>query len=322
MQVFFVNAKLAKRHVDHLAISGDEVVGLLNDRAIADGMPVYLDDETMMPVEPLCSWGRSLSDGELAEGTMKDYGRMIARLADFQFGRGRDLLSATESDLQAYKKVRTQLQKRAVSERTWDKEAQLIDQFYGHLVDRGVLQSRPRRMVVRGRRLKQKIDIRHLTFGQYRYFRDVGLGGQLPDSSVNRSFRGWAPHRNRAAADLALGTGMRWREWATVLLPELGIGVGHRVDEVTFTVQACAKYGKARTIYVPQDAMRSLGPYLMLERPELAAQRAESAETAPGSVRRLPGRPRVRPGARHARRGPTGVRDVRNGRRAAANHRR
>ncbi|MFI6637778.1 hypothetical protein ACIBI7_53625 [Nonomuraea fuscirosea] len=161
------------------------------------GWRQYLDDETMMPLEPLCSWGRKLSGAELAEGTMKDYGRMIARLSDFQFERGRDLLSATESNLQAYKKVRTKLQKRPVSERTWHKEAQLIDQFYGHLVERGVLRCRPRRMVVRGRRLRQKMDIRHLTFDQYRYFRDVGLGGQLPDSSVNRSFRGWAPHRNR-----------------------------------------------------------------------------------------------------------------------------
>ncbi|MFI6637779.1 hypothetical protein ACIBI7_53630 [Nonomuraea fuscirosea] len=79
-----------------------------------------------------------------------------------------------------------------------------------------------------------------------------------------------------AAADLALSTGMRWREWATVLLPELGIGVGHRVDEVTFTVQACAKYGKARTIYVPQDAMRSREHYFLIERPDLAARSARS----------------------------------------------
>ncbi|MFG3227616.1 hypothetical protein ACGF07_22930 [Kitasatospora sp. NPDC048194] len=276
MQVFFVNAKLAKRHMDSPVISGEEVGRLLDDRAIADGTPVYLDDETMMPIEPLCSWGRSLSDGELAEGTLKDYGRIIARVADFQEQRGRGVLSATESDLQAYKKVRTQLQTRPVGDVTWGKEAQLIDQFYEHLVERSVLQKRPRRMVVRGRRIEQKMDIRHLSFGQYRYFRDVGLGGQLPDSSVNRSFRGSAPHRNRAASDLALGTGMRWREWATVLLPELGIGVGHRVDEVTFTVQACAKYGKARTIYVPQDSMASLDPYLLIERPQQAAMSARN----------------------------------------------
>jgi hypothetical protein len=47
-------------------------------------------------------------------------------------------------------------------------------------------------------------------------------------------FRGRAPIRNRAAADLALSTGMRPEEWSTVLLPELGVGLrrpGEPVDE-------------------------------------------------------------------------------------------
>ena len=93
MQLFYVNSKLAKRHFDSAVTSGDEVAGLLDDRAIADGTPVFLDDETMMPVEPLCSWGRSLSNAELAEGTMKEYGRIIARFADHQVRRGRDVVS-------------------------------------------------------------------------------------------------------------------------------------------------------------------------------------------------------------------------------------
>lgn len=274
MQLFFVNSQSTKRHLESSLISGEEIAGLLDERAIAEGTPVYLDDETMMPIEPMCSWGRSLSDAELAEGTMKDYGRILARLADHQVRRGRDLVSATESDLQAYKRARTELQKRPIGDSAWDKESQLIDQFYDHLVDRKVLAQRPRRMVIRGRRIRQKMDIRHMTYAQYRYFRDVGLGGQQPDSTVNRSYRGWSPHRDRGASDLALGTGMRWREWATVLLPELGIGVGHRVDEVTFTLQACAKYGKARTVYVPRESRTSLDPYLLLERPEQAAMSA------------------------------------------------
>jgi hypothetical protein len=35
------------------------------------------------------------------------------------------------------------------------------------------------------------MDIRHLTFEQYRYFRDVGLGRQLPTAQVDPTFRGW-----------------------------------------------------------------------------------------------------------------------------------
>jgi len=29
------------------------------------------------------------------------------------------------------------------------------------------------------------MDIRHMTLSQYRYFRDIGLGGQLPNSQAN-----------------------------------------------------------------------------------------------------------------------------------------
>lgn len=284
MQLFFLNSKLALRNLESEVISGEEVVALLDDRALEDGMPIYLDDETMMPIEPHCSWGRSLSNAELRMGTMKEYGRILARFSDHQEHRGRDVLSATESDIKAYKRVRMVLQKRPIQDAAWGKESQLLDQFYGYLKDDvGLLKHRPVRAGSRGRnplapKMKQKMDIRHLALEQYRYLRDVGLGGQLPDSSVDPSFRGWSPHRNRGASDLALGTGMRWQEWATVLLPELGVGVGHPVREVEFTVQACAKYGKARPIYVPDDSMKGLEPYLLLERPEQAATSAKRLE--------------------------------------------
>ncbi|MEV0415497.1 hypothetical protein AB0I68_33170 [Streptomyces sp. NPDC050448] len=34
-----------------------------------------------------------------------------------------------------------------------------------------------------------------------------------------------------------------------------------------FTVQACAKYGKARTVSVPQDSVASVDTCVLLERP-------------------------------------------------------
>jgi hypothetical protein len=52
------------------------------------------------------------------------------------------------------------------------------------------------------------MDIRHLTLERYRYSRDIGLGGQRPDSRVDRAFRGWAPHRNRAVATPEYNGGM------------------------------------------------------------------------------------------------------------------
>lgn len=234
MQLFTVDSRVVRRYLESPQLSGEEAAALLDYRAISDGTPVFLDDETMMPVEPGCSWARGLSHADLAEGTLKEYGRILARFGRHQDGRGRDVVAATESDVVAYKRLRTQGQRQPIGVSAWSKESALLDQFFGYLVEHGHLARRPLRVGSRGRnaltpRLRKTMDIRHLTFEQFRYFRDVGLGGHQHDSKINRSFRGSAPHRGRAAADLALGTGMRWQEWATLLLPELGFGLdAHR----------------------------------------------------------------------------------------------
>jgi hypothetical protein len=114
MQLFTVDSKLARRHLDSPLLSGEDVARLLKHRSISDGTPVYLDDDTMMPVEPLCSWGRQMSYAELDKTTLTDYGRILARFAAHQAERGRDVLSATESDLVAYRRLRTQSQGRPI----------------------------------------------------------------------------------------------------------------------------------------------------------------------------------------------------------------
>ncbi|MFI8499670.1 hypothetical protein ACIGFK_14385 [Streptomyces sp. NPDC085524] len=281
MLLFSVDSKSAKHWLDSPVVSGDAVARMLKHRSVSDGTPVFLDEETMMPVEPLCSWGRNMSHADLAVSTLRDYGRIMARFASHQEAQGRDVLAASEADLVAFKRLRTQLQERPIGPSAWGKESGLLDQFFRYAVERGYLQRRPVRVAARGRnplapRVRRGMDIRHLTLDQYRYFRDVGLGGQLPDSRVDRTFRGWAPHRNRAGADLALGSGMRWQEWATVLLPELGIGQRPPGLAAEFTLQACAKYGKPRSVYVPEDAVGAVETYVLLERPELTAGAAAS----------------------------------------------
>ncbi|MFF2925228.1 hypothetical protein ACFVTP_22930 [Streptomyces celluloflavus] len=219
MELAFVQSGLLGQYLDSEVVSAEEVATLLKRRGLLDGMPVFLDDETMMPLPALSEWGRYLSTGLLDETTLRDYGRMAARLDGCLDSLGSDVLSATESDLVAYRNRRRLWQKKPVVARTWGKEASILDDLYHFLVARGSVPTQPVRLAARGRNalapgVRSNMDIRHLTFEQYRYFRDVGLGGQLPDEQVNR---GWAPLRNRAGADLALGTGARWREWATVL---------------------------------------------------------------------------------------------------------
>jgi hypothetical protein len=80
LYLFSVDAALVKRYLESDVLSGVEAAALLEHRAISDGTPIYLDEETMLPVEPLNSWSRSMSYADLDATTMKEYGRIIARL--------------------------------------------------------------------------------------------------------------------------------------------------------------------------------------------------------------------------------------------------
>ena len=285
MEVSFVRAELLRDYLDSGLVSAEDIAHLLERHGLLDGTPVFLDEESMMPVPSLCSWGAYLSTGLLDEDTMRSYGRIVARLDSHLAGLGSDVLSATESDLVSYRNWRRMRQEKPIAAVTWGKEASTLDDLYGFLVEHWGLSARPVRLAARGRnalapRVRTTMDIRHLTFGQFRYFRDIGLGGLLPDGRVNPAFRSWAPLRGRAGADIALGSGMRWREWATVLLPEVGLwpGMSGAVSGAEFVVQACAKYGKARTVYVPQDAVASADLWRVLERPPIVRAAARALE--------------------------------------------
>jgi hypothetical protein len=247
----FVDPALVRKHFGGQVVDSIGVVGLLEHRAIPEGTPVFLDEGTMLPIEPLCSWFRHLAYDDKDAKTLREYAYIVRRFVHFLQSRGTDLLDATESDLRAYRVLRTQAQDKPVGDAAWAKEAQLLNQLYRWLVEQRHLRHRPLRMTRKGHnpltpRLRRGMDIRHMTLAQYRYFRDVGLGGQLPDSQASIVFRGRAPIRNRAAADLALSTGMRPEEWSTVLLPELGAGWRRPGESVEFALQACAKFGKYR----------------------------------------------------------------------------
>ncbi|WP_439948069.1 hypothetical protein [Streptomyces sp. BBFR109] len=283
MDLAFVESGLLEKHLDSDVISAERVAALLKRRGVLDGTPVYLDEETQMPVPPLCEFGGYLSTALLDRTTLKEYGRVIGRVDDHLVSLGSDVLSATESDLVSYRGHRTRWQKKPVGGAVWSRESFVLDDFYGFLVDRKVVSHRPARLAARGRnalapRVRSSMDIRHLTFEQYRYFRDVGLGGQLPNAELNPAFRGWSPLRDRAGADIALGSGTRWREWSTVLLPEIGLWPGMPGGAAEFTVQACAKYGKDRLVYVPEDAVGSADLFCLLERPDIVRRAARTLE--------------------------------------------
>ncbi|GAA2530904.1 hypothetical protein [Winogradskya humida] len=130
---------------------GFDVRSTLDYRSLPDGMPILVD-EAMQPVEPVSGWFRVLAyDGKQAT-TLRVYAYIVRRLIAFLDGRGADLLSATESDLVAYRRSRTELQDKPIDEVTWDREATVINALYGYLLDQGLVRRRPFRMTRRGAR--------------------------------------------------------------------------------------------------------------------------------------------------------------------------
>jgi hypothetical protein len=91
-----------------------------------------------------------------------------------------------------------------------------------------------------------------MTLQQFRYFRDVGLAGQLPDSQSNVVFRGQAPLRNRAA-DLALSTGTRGRGQLCCCPSSASAGPG-RASQWSFRCRRARSTANTMTSLSPRGA--------------------------------------------------------------------
>lgn len=272
MQVYFVNRRRVAQTASVPGIDPDSVRDLFERRRVPDGMAIVLDSQ-MRPVEPVCSWLRTVGR-DCTPKTSRTYAYAALRFMDFLAARGLELLTAAETDLQEYRQWRCEDHQEPISGATWDKEAAAINSFYRWAVDHKHLHARPWRSGGQRRDtfytgIDRDMRVRHMALEQYLYFRDVGLGGLMPDGSVDYSFRGWCPQRNRAGVELALLTGMRLQEWSTVLLPELGVGSAPAGQPVEFRLAACAKRGTPRNVHVASSVRMQIGTFIHLERDQI-----------------------------------------------------
>ncbi|GAA1595775.1 tyrosine-type recombinase/integrase [Actinoplanes couchii] len=283
MYLFFTDVHKTRSVGDVTGLSAADVVAVLGRSAPIPGTPVLLS-KSMLPVEPLCSWFRELSLNRRSVKTMRAYAYTALILLRFLRARDLDLSSAAEQDVLEFRRWRLDDGGETVSEAAWDRDAAAIGCLYDFLVRQGVVARRPwrntpRRQTSLASRTRRDLRVRHIDLQQYLHLRDVGFGGIVPDGGVDDTFRGWRPHRNRAACELALLTGMRLQEWSTLLLPELGL-IDGRSRSAHVGLGACAKSGHPRSVYVPTDAMDLLDPYLRLERAEIVAKAQKSLRRA------------------------------------------
>jgi hypothetical protein len=113
----FVEPSLVRPHLDCRVVAAADVVELLEFRAIPAGMPVFLDEHTMRPIEPVCSWFRHLAYEDKDAKTLREYAYIVRRFVHFLDSRGRGQLTATESDFSAYRAPRVLADLRADGER-------------------------------------------------------------------------------------------------------------------------------------------------------------------------------------------------------------
>ncbi|MER5358844.1 site-specific integrase [Streptomyces sp. NPDC002785] len=275
MQLYFTNKRKVWKVGEVAGLPYAELAELFERRRLPAGTPVLLDG-AMRPVEPLSTWFRSMALDRMDAKTMRSYAYTLLTLLHFLMARGLDLLSVTETDIKEFRLWRLEQAEETVEEVSFDRDSAAIGTFYKFLKDKGYIAHRPWRSAGKreslGSGISRDLRVRHMELEQYLFLRDVGFGGLTPDASLDESFGGWWPHRNRASSELALMTGMRIQEWATLLLPELGLENGQRPPTADVELAACAKYKRPRTVYVPRDPMELLDPYLLIERPEIVAR--------------------------------------------------
>jgi site-specific recombinase XerD len=229
---------------------------------IADGTPIIVD-ESMRPVEPLCTFLRLYSEN-IGKNSAHAYALDALRFNRFLHDSGVDAMTATRNDLVAYRKHRFAS---GLSDRSWDRELVVIRALFNFLFETGQRTDLPwirvgSRSVVTPKVTKTEMDVRALSQEQWIAFRNIGLGGELASGEIDPSYRGRCTVRNTCVAELALTTGMRLNEWRTLM----DVEVASNDHGVSVALQACAKNGRFRRIYVPQSTVRMIDLYRETER--------------------------------------------------------
>ncbi|MFD4143081.1 site-specific integrase [Streptomyces sp. NPDC058572] len=271
MDYFFLSRRAVRQHfVAPTGVALDGAAYAARPRALKDGTPFFLGPD-MRPVEPLCSFMFELSK-TLQASTLRDYTYDLLDLVDFLAGLEPpvDLLSATEEDLIAYREDCTEHRESPDMPATWRRRRATINNFYDWAVYAKLLDERPYYRRRNGRDVlawgaTTELDVRHLTYRQWHLFWQVGLRGQLPGGGLDPCFRGRAPLRNSSAGELAITTGMRLREFSSLL--DIEVGPPRRDGSpAEVPLQAIAKFGLSRLVSIQDSVLRALDLYRRTER--------------------------------------------------------
>ena len=254
----------AKDHCDGLDLG--------NLAIVQDGTPIIVDGE-MRPLEPWCTFLRLYSQN-LRPNSVHAYARDALEFGRFLDARGVAVLDVCEHDLVAFRECR---RNDGVSARSWSRHLVVIRALFGYLYETGQRDSLPwiqvgSRSVVTPRTPRTDMDVRALSHAQWLTLRNIGFGGELPSGELDPSYRGQSTVRNVCAVDLALTSGMRLTEWSTLL----DVEVPSSDSGASLVLEACAKNGRRRRVYIPAATIKAVELYRGTERKSLV-RKAQNA---------------------------------------------
>lgn len=217
-----------------------DALAIADQAALPDGAPIFFIDEGR-PHPVLFDYGLHMA-ATLAPASQRQYAYTTKRFVDFLDQSGVGIAQVTETVLSRYRHDRLA----KISQTSWSVEALVLRRLIDFMIETGRMDKRPwinvgQRNVLTST-VRAATNVRHLTAQQWLAFRDVGLRGLLPDGSIDKSFHCNDVERNVLGSEIAIGTGMRLAEFASLLT--------HETCLPQFTVQACAKRGTARDIYL------------------------------------------------------------------------
>lgn len=169
----------------------------------------------------------------------------------------------------------------------FSRELAAISKFYGWQQHRGKVSRSPVVMVDRRTRSGppslrpellpksvRSIRVKWLTPRAYQRWRDIGLGGYLPDGTRDARWRGRNDGRNLAFAEALWSSGLRLREGGTLVLDELP-SFGSELQYARGRVgESVAKGGRGRDFWISGRTLKLIDNYRESTRSE-AVQRAQ-----------------------------------------------
>ncbi|MFE9258592.1 site-specific integrase [Streptomyces sp. NPDC006879] len=233
-----------------------------------------------------------------SQGTQETYAPIYRLFFTFLWNRGVDWDEATADDLADWEEWRRRGEGnlKRIQGSTWGKELAALKLLYDWAGGKKYVDDNPVvTYTVRGAdgiefevaelapRDVRSTNVKWLTARAFRLWRNVGLGGMLPNGLEDETWRGRLAGRDMAAADFLYSSGVRRREGGTLLtceLPQVGAR-NYYSGKVAKSVAKRAGYH----FYVSHSALQSVNGYRMADR-SLAVRRAQQR----GLYDRVPGR--------------------------------